>query len=125
MMVIIQMKIMSADVIYKFFFLIFFLTFKIVDFDRLSRKASINIVTKKIDPNALQNEISSKCFLNCPQNVDCSALTGSVEWTYSEDNTTSTTDLSYSTENKEFYSFLGHSFWETALGDSVFINLLF
>lgn len=75
-----------------------------------------------MDPNALQDEISSKCSLNCPDNVDCSSLNGYVLWTYSPDSSVNITNLSYSRENNEFYSYLGHNDWESAIGDSV-INI--
>ena len=70
-----------------------------------------------MDSNALDDQISSRCSLICPSNVNCSELTGSVDWTYGEDNKTNTTDLIFS--NNGFYSYLGHNDWESAIGNKV------
>ncbi|CAF0960987.1 unnamed protein product, partial [Brachionus calyciflorus] len=91
----------------------------IFDFERLSRNANFKFVTNLMDRLALTSEILAKCSLNCPFNTNCTPLNGTAQWYAGTKGLIHSTNLVYNLANREFYSFLGESYWTPFFGDTL------
>ncbi len=88
------------------------------DFNQLSTTAQIGPITSNTDSLAPTDELTFKCFLSCPSNLDCSSLTGQVYW-YSNGVSVHNNSLSYSASTKTLYSFLRESSWTNFINNDV------
>ncbi|CAF0919356.1 unnamed protein product, partial [Brachionus calyciflorus] len=80
------------------------------DFTVLGQNATFQPVTNSIDPNAHIDEITFKCFVKCPKNVDCSRLNGTVIW-YVGLSEIIRTEMRYNQTTQDLYGYLNETSW--------------
>jgi hypothetical protein len=76
-------------------------------------------VTSSTHRIANDDEVAFKCFNQCPVNMDCSSLTGVVNWFSETNGLLHTNALSYNATSRHLYAFLNESVWTNTLNNPV------